>query len=98
MPVGVHLLKVLWFGLISHQAMVISAWVHFVHWQLGFFLRYRGFALLGILLNSNYGRVAGRIWEKETQCFFTGGKHISSVNDFSVRMHLLLRKYILFEK
>lgn len=92
MLVQVYLDKVLCFELIFHQTMFISAWGHFVYWQLGFFLRYRGFALLGFLLNSNYGRMAGRIWEKEKQCFFTGGNYSSGVNDFSVRMHLLLRK------
>lgn len=59
MPVGGYLDKVLCFELIFHQTMFTSAWVHFVHWQLGFFLRYKGFTLLGFLLNSNYGRMAG---------------------------------------
>lgn len=98
MLVGGYLDKILCFELIFNQIMFISASVNFVHWQLGFFLRHRGFAFLGFLLNSNYGRMAGRIWEKEKQCFFTAGKYSSNVNDFRIRMLLLLRNRKLFEK
>lgn len=97
MPVGGYLDVVFCFKLLFHQTMFISAWVHFICWQLGYF-EAQGFALFGFLLNSCYGRMAGRIWEEEKQCFFTKvGKYISSVKKISVKMHLLPRKYTVRE-
>lgn len=62
------------------------------------FLRQGGVALFNFLLNSSYGRMAGRIWEAEKQCFFTEvGKYGSSVNEIGVKKHLLPRKYTVLE-
>lgn len=42
MPVGGYLDVVFCFELIFHQTMFITAWVCFIHWQLGFFEARRG--------------------------------------------------------